>query len=73
LNLESAGVLKGVLNSLDKNELMDSFKQRSAEFYFTKDSLGVSVEVAHAVGDHLEIEMAYKDLSSLLLLKPDLK
>ncbi len=72
LNLESAGVLKDLLNSLDSKDLMDSFKQRTAEFYFTKDSLGVSVEVAHAAGDHLEMEIVYKDLTGLLLLKPDL-
>ncbi|PKM77823.1 MAG: hypothetical protein CVU90_05065 [Firmicutes bacterium HGW-Firmicutes-15] len=73
LNLESAGALNDVLNSLGSNNLMDSFKQRTAEFYFTKDSLGVSVEVVHAVGDHMEMEMAYKDLTGLLQLKPDLK
>ena len=54
LNLESAGVIKDVLNGFSSNDLMESLKQRTAKFNFTKNSLGVSVEVAHAVGDHLE-------------------
>lgn len=73
LNLQSAGVLKDKLSNFSSQDLMESLKQRSARFYFTKDALGVSVEVAHAAGDHLEMEMPYKDLSGLLLVKPDPK
>lgn len=70
LNLEDAGGLKDVLNGFSSQDLLESFKQQTAKYYFTKDSLGVSLEVAHAVGDHLEMEMEYKTLGGLLLVKP---
>jgi len=70
LDLKAAGVLTDVLNGFSNQELLKSLKQQTAKFYFTKDSLGVSIEVAHVVGDHLEMEMKYKDLGGLLLVKP---
>ncbi|HWP98082.1 MAG TPA: hypothetical protein VN426_14650 [Syntrophomonadaceae bacterium] len=70
LNLNSAGMLKEVLSGFSSQDLMESFKQPTARFYLTQDALGVSIEVPHAVGDHLEMEMAYKDLSGLLSIKP---
>ncbi|MDR3491676.1 MAG: peptidoglycan-binding protein [Gammaproteobacteria bacterium] len=70
LDIKAAGALKDVLNSYSSQDLLKSFKQQTAEFYFTKDSLGVSIEVAHVVGDHLEMEIEYKALDGLLLVKP---
>lgn len=70
LDLKAAGVLTDVLNGFSNQDLLKSLKQQTAKFYFTKDSLGVSIEVAHVVGDHLEMEMKYKDLGGLLLVKP---
>ena len=70
LDLKAAGVLTDVLNGFSNQDLLKSLKQPTAKFYFTKDSLGVSLEVAHVVGDHLEMEMEYKDLDGLLLVKP---
>ncbi|MDR3584177.1 MAG: hypothetical protein P4L59_02495 [Desulfosporosinus sp.] len=70
LDLKAAGALNDVLNGLSNQDLLESFKQQTARFYFTNDSLGVSLEVAHAVGDHLEMEMEYKSLGGLLLVKP---
>ncbi|KJR44794.1 hypothetical protein UF75_4825 [Desulfosporosinus sp. I2] len=70
LDLKAAGALTEVLNGFSSQDLLTSFKQKTAKFYFTKDSLGVSIEVAHVVGDHLEMEMKYKDLGGLLLVKP---
>jgi hypothetical protein len=32
--------------------------------YLTKDSLGISLEISHAVGDHVEFEINYQDISS---------
>ncbi|SHH18914.1 hypothetical protein [Desulfosporosinus lacus] len=66
LDLNSGGVLKDVLSDFSSKDLEESFKQHSAKFYFTKDTLGVSVEVPHAVGDHLEMEMDYKSLEDIL-------
>lgn len=31
--------------------------------YFTEDALGISISVPHALGDHVEIEIKYADLS----------
>lgn len=70
LDLKAAGALQDVLNGFSSQDLLESFKQPTAKYYFTKDSLGVSLEVAHAVGDHLEMEMEYKTLGGLLLVMP---
>lgn len=66
LDLKAAGVLTDVLNGFSNQDLLKSLKQQTAKFYFTKDSLGVSIEVAHVVG----LKMKYKDLGGLLLVKP---
>lgn len=71
LDLKAAGVLKDVLDGFISQDLLEGFKLPTAKFYFTKDSLGVSLEVAHAVGDHMEMETDYKTLGGLLLLKVD--
>ncbi|MDR3542281.1 MAG: hypothetical protein P4L69_15160 [Desulfosporosinus sp.] len=70
LDLEAAGALKTVLEGLSSQDLLEGLKQQTAKFYFTKDSLGVSVEAAHAVGDHLEMEIEYKFLEGLIAVKP---
>ena len=62
-------------NSFSKEELIKTFEnadsldsvgtenQSDIFSYFTKDSLGISVNVSHAAGDHAELEMKYKDIS----------
>jgi len=70
LNLESEGALKDVMAGFDKKELLSEFKNVSRAFYFTKDSLVISAEVAHAVGDHIEFAISYNDLGKSLLFKP---
>ena len=71
LDLKAVGVLKDVLDGFSSQDLLEGFKLPTAKFYFTKDSLGVSLEVAHAVGDHMEMETDYKTLGGLLLVKVD--
>lgn len=71
LDLESAGALKDVIAGFDKNELLTRFKDPAAAFYFTQDSLVISAEVIHAVGDHAEFAVSYKDLGKALLFKPE--
>ena len=71
LDLESAGALKDVTAGFDKKELLNGFKNPSEAFYFTKDSLVLSAEVAHAVGDHIEFAIPYNDLGKDLLFKPE--
>ncbi|MFB0841349.1 hypothetical protein [Paenibacillus oleatilyticus] len=42
-----------------------SYKNSAFAFsYFTKDALGISIEVPHSVGDHLEMELNYRDILS---------
>lgn len=41
--------------------------QHSDEFsYLTSDSLGISVNVCHAIGDHAELEIKYKDIEDII-------
>lgn len=70
LDLEAAGALKDVLDGITGQDLLESLKQQTAKYYLTKNSLGVSIETSHAVGDHLELEMPYSSLNDLLLIKP---
>ena len=71
LDLESAGALKDIIASFDKNELLTWFKDPAVAFYFTQDSLIISAEVIHAAGDHVEFAVSYKDLGKALLFKPE--
>ena len=34
--------------------------------YLTKDSLGISISVGHATGDHAEFEIKYQDIANNL-------
>ena len=57
------------LNSLDddmlKNMLMNADSLDGDVFsYLTKDSLGISLGVPHALGDHAEFEMKYSDIKN---------
>lgn len=70
LNLETAGALQDVLKGISSQDLLASLKRQTAKFYFSNEALGVSIEVAHAVGDHLELEIPYTSLGDLLVLKP---
>lgn len=42
---------------LINNSQIDTFS------YFTKDSLGISLAVSHAIGDHVEMEVKYQDIA----------
>lgn len=50
----------------------DSSDKMGSEFsYMTKDSLGLSIGVMHALGDHTEFEIKYKDIWKYIKLKDD--
>lgn len=66
LNSESNGEIKKALANFTINDLLQQFKDEKSKFYFTKDSLGINIEVPHAIGDTLELEVTYKNLSSLI-------
>jgi len=70
LNLASEDALKDIIANFDKKELLNGFKKDGAPFYFTKDSVVLSAEVIHAVGDHVEFAISYNDIEKALLFKP---
>lgn len=50
----------------------DPLDKMGSEFsYMTKDSLGISIGVIHALGDHAEFEIKYKDIWKYIKLKDD--
>jgi hypothetical protein len=52
-------------NLVNEFQNADSMCEENTSFsfsYFTKDSLGISIGVAHALGDHAEFEIKYQDL-----------
>ena len=67
LNLQSADALGQVMDSLDSSDLLAQFQQEKARFYFTRDSLGISADVVHAVGDHLEMEIPFSALQENMI------
>ena len=70
VNQATAAAFKYIPQTHSVDDMLKHFKEADAEFgksrytfsYFTKDSIGVSLEVPHAVGDHIEIEVKYQDL-----------
>jgi hypothetical protein len=56
-------------NNADSLDNIGNEKHSDIFSYFTKDSLGISVSVAHALGDHAEFEIKYEDLKSNLKTK----
>lgn len=46
------------------NLFNDADLARGIYCYFTSDSLGISVPVAHAIGDHAEFEIKYREITS---------
>lgn len=70
-NLNVKTESKGEISNFTDEELISYFRdsdevsdenELNAFSYFTKDSLGVSVGVSHALGDHAEFEINYRDL-----------
>lgn len=48
------------LDGLSEKDIMHDLK--NAAFYLTSDSLGISIDVPHALGDHAEFEVKYTDI-----------
>lgn len=69
-NQMEAGAFKYILDTYSVDDLIKyfngadtSFKESAFTFsYLKKDALGISIEVPHAAGDHLEIELKYQDI-----------
>ena len=71
LNLQDEGVLKEIwsgikdedlLGDLKYSDKMDASNNSGIFSYLTPDSLGISLSVPHALGDHLEMEIDYGEL-----------
>jgi len=78
VNSEYAAEYKSEINMLTREDwkkgLLDadpSDKMGSEFSYMTKDSLGISIGVMHALGDHAEFEIKYKDIWKYIKLKDD--
>lgn len=69
-NQASASAFDYILNTYTPEDLIryfegadSSYKNSAFTFsYLTKDAIGISIEVPHAVGDHMEIELKYQDI-----------
>jgi len=59
------------LENLNQDDLIkwlqDTDKSSGFYSYYTKDSLGISFPIPHSIGDHVELEISYDVLESLLL------
>ncbi|HCJ59118.1 MAG TPA: hypothetical protein DHV55_18545 [Clostridiaceae bacterium] len=62
LNLEAEGVIKNILDNYTNRDLIQYFSKDESFYYFTKDSLGISIGAAHVYGDHAEFEIKYQDM-----------
>jgi hypothetical protein len=49
---------------IKKFNTADSIGNSSTFSYFTNDSLGISIPVIHALGDHVEFELKYQDINN---------
>jgi hypothetical protein len=65
--------IKESVNNIGNNELLSQFEksdskekmsESGASFYLTEDSIGISIGVGHAAGDHVEYEMKYTDVKN---------
>ncbi|NOU79773.1 DUF4163 domain-containing protein [Paenibacillus sp. LMG 31459] len=72
LNLIEEGVMEDIWSGYNNQDLLNYIKQsdevdqinESGTFsYITQDSIGVSISIPHALGDHLEMEMSFADLN----------
>lgn len=71
-NQLEAGAFKYILDTYSVDDLLKyfngadtSFKESAFTFsYFKEDVLGISIEVPHVAGDHLEIELKYQDIKN---------
>jgi len=51
-------------NNADSLDNIGTENQSDTFSYFTKDSLGISVGISHAAGDHAEFEIKYQDIQN---------
>ncbi|MFF2093857.1 hypothetical protein [Paenibacillus sp. NPDC058174] len=54
---------------LNQSDVISDTNELGVSTYFTKDSLGISFNVPHALGDHVEFEIAYSELKEHFLIE----
>lgn len=65
LNLEKSGVdVKAVIEQYSNQELADMFNSDNAKYQLTNTGVILSIEVPHALGDHLEMTVNYDVLKA---------
>jgi hypothetical protein len=66
LDLEaSAGSIYELIGGLYSNaDLISIFSAQNAAYYLTSQGIVLSVEVPHAMGDHLELAVNYESLEA---------
>ena len=70
INQASARAFDYIINTYSVEDLIRYFESADSSYensaftfsYFTKHFFGISIEVPHAVGDHMEIELRYEDI-----------
>lgn len=69
LNLESSGVnlKKTVEDQYSNGDLVKLFQKDEANYRLTIDGVIVSIEVPHAIGDHLEMSIPYEAVESNMI------
>jgi hypothetical protein len=70
LNIAEDGYLDVTIDGFKNEELVNTFNMSRTNFYFTGEALVVSVEIAYAAGNHLEMIISYDSLGEMLKIKP---
>lgn len=79
-NQASASAFDYILNTYTAQDLIRYFEGADSSYqnstfvfsYLTKDAIGISIEVPHAVGEHMEIEIKYQDIKNNINTKNEL-
>ncbi|SMC19571.1 hypothetical protein SAMN02745134_00871 [Clostridium acidisoli DSM 12555] len=55
-----------IINALNNADIIGDINSENVYSYFTGDSIGISIGVSHAIGDHAEFEVRYSDIKNIL-------
>lgn len=55
-----------IINALNNADIIGDINSENIYSYFTGDSIGISIGVSHAIGDHAEFEVKYSDIKNIL-------
>lgn len=69
IDLNAEGVLQNTVTDFVNKDVLNELKDKTAKFYLTKDALVVSISIPHALGDHMELAIDYKNIKDKILKK----